>query len=188
MSSSRSWLHQDILDVELNPGNIIRNCGPSLTNWRILQVLETHDCQAAEGSLRPSYTSIKMRCCVDGDLLNKAFVKFYVQLPWLNTDSQESDIRAKQATSWDPREFIALKTLSEDPEVSRFVPRIFSYTKGQQKQHPLVPVPGGFLNCFIWELVTGQKLGDFTGAATVFWLLEKWERDMVRSAFQEVIV
>jgi hypothetical protein len=96
-------------------------------------------------------------------------------MPWLNTEFQEPEIGANQATSFDPREFIALKALSEYPEVSKFTPSILSYTKGQQKKHPLVPILGGFLNCLVWELVPRKRLGDSTGDATVFWLLEQWE-------------
>jgi hypothetical protein len=126
-----------------------------------------------------------MRCVDTSDSSKQVLVKYFIQIPWVNTELQDSTTRANQATVFTPREYVALKTLSENPETSESVPKIIEYTKTQQRIHPDSPVPGGFLDCLVWEVVPGIRLGDSSGKAHAFWKLKWDERQLIREVFQQ---
>jgi hypothetical protein len=47
-------------------------------------------------------------------------------------------------------------------------------------------VPGGFLIYYVWEKVSGIRLGDYTGKARWFWDIQsKKERELIREKFEE---
>lgn len=187
MSPPRSWFRQQSSGLDLKPGSILRSVshGEKKVDWEIIQILHEQDCQATENNSRPSYASIKMRCIDTSDPSKQALVKFFIQIPWVNTELQDSTTRAKQATVFDPRDYVAFKILSENPETSKFVPKIIEYTKVQQRIHVDSPVPGGFLIRLVWEVVPGVQLGDFSGKAHAFWKLEPDKRQLAREVFEQ---
>jgi hypothetical protein len=126
-----------------------------------------------------------MRCVDTSDSSKQVLVKFFIQIPWFDTELQDSTTRANQATVFTPREYVALKTLSENSENSEAVPKITEYAKIQQRIHADSPVPGGFLDCLVWEVVPGVRLGDSSGKAHAFWKLKRDERRLIREVFEQ---
>lgn len=186
-SPPRSWFRQERSGLDLKPGSILRSVphGEKKVDWEIIQIVEQQDCQRAENHSRPSYASIKMQCVSTSDSSKQALAKFFIQIPWVDTELQDSTTRANQATVFAPKEYVALKTLSEIPETSEAVPKIICYAKIQQRIHPDSSVPGGFLDCLVWEVVPGVRLGDSSGKAHAFRKLKRDERQLIREVFKQ---
>jgi hypothetical protein len=109
-------------------------------------------------------------------------MRIYMQIPYVNTELNDSAIRAQQASVFTPEELLAYKTLTR--RRSTITPQLLGYKKG--KQDSSGPVPGGFITWFSWEIVPGLRLGDDFGAAA-FWGLDSSEREQIRSIFRETL-
>ena len=130
----------------------------------------------------PSYSSTKLLCHDSADPEKKAFMRIYMQIPYVNTESDDSAIRAQQASVFIHKELFAYKALTR--KGSTITPRLLGYKESQQDSSGLVP--GGFITWFAWEIVLGLRLGDDFGAAA-FWDLESSEREQVRLTFLETL-
>lgn len=179
---SFDWFRKDIVPSK----TIITLDYPARSEWKIIQKMNEHDHQMEENSVKagapPSYASIKLLCEETRDTKKKAMIRVYKQIPYIGTELDGPSERSQQASSFTPQELIALKTLTQ--KGSTVTPCLLGYKEGQQDSSGLVP--GGFITWVAWEIVPGICLGDNEGP-TIFWGLERSERDEVRLAFQKVI-
>ncbi|OQE10104.1 hypothetical protein PENFLA_c093G07795 [Penicillium flavigenum] len=105
-----------------------------------------------------------------------AYIRIWKQIPHLETEIDDPDIRARQAKpKWIPQELIAYKELTD--KNSGVTPRLLGWSREQQDGSGLVP--GGFLVSLAWEEVPGTQLGDQLGSEA-FWKLGQDERKRVR--------
>lgn len=105
-------------------------------------------------------------------------MRLYVQVPHRTTKMGDAETRGQQATTFTPRELIALLDLTK--KRSSNTPKLLEYKIGTQ--HCAGLVPGGFVIWLVWEIVPGIRLGDSEGADS-FWGLDNFEREQVRSVF-----
>ena len=181
MSSTRTWFRKGI-----EPGTTIILERPVRSEWKVVQKLNEYDYQMEEDNVKsgssPSYSSTKLLCHDSTDPEKKAFMRIYMQIPYVNTESDDSAIRAQQASVFIHKELFAYKALTR--KGSTITPRLLGYKESQQDSSGLVP--GGFITWFAWEIVPGLRLGDDFGAAA-FWDLESSEREQVRLTFLETL-
>lgn len=93
----------------------------------------------------------------DDRVQRRAEMRVYLQVPAVGTENDLPEIRAQQATTFDPPELQAYKALSSDHWVSTFTPALLGYEQGVQGEQGLVP--GGFYTIIVWEHVPGTPLG-----------------------------
>jgi hypothetical protein len=131
----------------------------------------------------PSYSSTKLFCHDSTNPEKKAFMRIYMQIPYVNTELDDSAIiRAQQASAFIHKELFAYKALTR--KGSTITSRLLGYKEGRQDSSGLVP--GGFITWLAWEIVPGLRLGDDFGAAA-FWDLDSSEREQVRLPFLETL-
>jgi hypothetical protein len=94
----------------------------------------------------PSYSSTKLLCHESGNPEKKALMRIYMQIPYVNTELDDSAIRAQQASAFTPKELLAYKALTR--KHSTITPQLLGYKKGRQESSGLVP--GGFITWFSW--------------------------------------
>ncbi|CAG8380684.1 unnamed protein product [Penicillium salamii] len=111
-------------------------------------------------------------------------MRVYLQLPYTNTELEDSATRAQQATTCDPAELSAYKTLSRNQWTSQFTPSLLAYQVSKQSDSGLIP--GGFIICIVWEVVPGLRLGDSFGSEP-FWasVQDITERNRIRARFED---
>lgn len=109
LQQERSWfLHGAPPDIPkpmhevTKPGNIITTQKPTLTNWRVLEVLSELEHQKEQGRL--SYAALKLLCSDAKDPGIQAVMRVYLQIPYTNTELMDSTVRATQATTFKPLE------------------------------------------------------------------------------------
>jgi hypothetical protein len=159
---------------------------PTPSSWRVIRELNEHVYQRDEegvknGSL-PSYASTKLLCEDISNPEQQAMLRIYMQIPYVNTECDTLSSRAKQATNFSPPELIAFKTFAR--EDSKGTPKLLGYKEVQQNSTGRVG--GGFLIYFAWQIVPGIRLGDYSGAKTL-WGLEPSEREEIRAAFKDSV-
>lgn len=190
MSRQQSWFRQGAIIQVLEPGDTIALENPQPTAWMIMELLNERQLQVEEEDVvkegaPPSYASIKLACVESTEPSRRAMMRVYMQIPYLNTELEDSETRAKQASTFTPRDLLAYKTFSGIPGGATFTPELLGYKENQQDSSGLVP--GGFITWFAWEIVPGPRLGDYSGDATGFWPLERAERDKIRQVFQKTL-
>lgn len=115
-------------------------------------------------------------------------MRIYLQIPYTNTELEDSTTRAQQAMSFKPAELYAYQILSKNILASKFTPSLLGYQESKQNDSGLVP--GGFITYIVWQVAPGLRLGDYSGDATGFWdsIKEISERDLIRALFKETFV
>lgn len=183
MSSPSPWFHQGELRKTFKVGNTIEFSKPEPSKWRITAITEEQDNRTDESDGVPAYTTAKLSCEeVKSGSRKRAFIRVYVQMPYVDTEFEDAEARRRQAARYKSNELVALQKLSKcEPPVT---PTLLGWHEGRQGQK--WPVPQGFLLYYAWEVVDGVRLGNATGQAPAFWTFEKLERDHVRAAFQKV--
>lgn len=176
MTPAREWFSEGI-----EPGTIISLDRPETSKWRILEKMNEHDHQVEHGR-GLSWASTKLLVEATGSSKSKGYMRIYMQIPNVNTETRHPDTRATQATTYSPHEFDAYKILSQ--KGSTITPKLLGYKEGTQDGSGLVP--GGFITWFVWEIVPGVQLGDEAGAAT-FRALASDEREEIRRMFQKTL-
>lgn len=167
-------------------GKVINLSHPKPSKWRILEVLHEHDYQKYESARVPSYASIKLSCDeIDGSG-RRSMMRIVMQIPYFNTELEDSAVRAKQATTtrFRTEEFLAFLTFAK--QGSTFTPPLLGYLEDRQDRLGLVP--GGFITYYAWEAIPGMRLGDYTGKAPQFWTLDEKQRGEIRVAFRETFL
>lgn len=178
MSSSRVWFRRDIV-----PGTLITLDQPVPSQWEIVKKLNEYDHQLGEKQrsyqgFGYSFASTKLLCRDPYDHSKTAFMRIFLQVPYLNTESDDADTRARQATALTPLELTAYQELLQ--KNSSNTPKLLGYKTTAQDRSGLVP--GGFAIWLAWEIVPGLRLGDKHGPDP-FWALESRERDKIRVSF-----
>lgn len=176
MSPAREWFSEGI-----EPGTIISLDRPGTSKWRILEKLNEHEHQV-ERDRGLSWASTKLRVEATGRSKSRGYMRIYMQIPYVSTETRYPDTRATQATTYSPHEFEAYKILSQ--KRSTITPKLLGYK--EETQDSSVLVPGGFITWLVWEIVPGIQLGDAVGAAT-FWGLAIGEREEIRQIFQRTL-
>lgn len=128
----------------------------------------------------------KPTCEEAGNSNMRAFIRVYVQIPYVDTEFEDFGTRRYHATRYKPEELIAEKLSRCEPPVTPkppVTPTLLGWH--QDKQAPEWPVPEGFLLHYAWEVVNGVRLGD-VNTAYEFWLLEGLKRDLIRAAFRKL--
>ena len=171
----------------LQPGKLITLTHPQETQWEIEKIINEYDNQMDQKDVRqdaPSYAAIKLSCSAFGES-TQAMMRVYVQIPYTNTELEDTATRAQQAMSYKPEELRAYQILGKDRWASKFTPSLLGYQESKQNDSGLVP--GGFLTYIVWQIVPGLQLGDYAGDATWFWdsIKERTERDLIRALFKE---
>jgi hypothetical protein len=165
-------------------GKIINLVHPQPSQWKIIEILNEHDYQSEKDDPLPSGASLKLSCIEVNGHGRHAMIRVCVQVPYLNTEMEDSATRSTQAIRYTPKELVAYKTLTE--KGSTITPQLLGYSEDRQDRSGLVP--GGFLTWFAWEVVPGLRLGDYSGKATAFWLLQDpKERAEIREAFRKAL-
>ncbi|CAG8948402.1 unnamed protein product [Penicillium salamii] len=168
-----------------SPGKLVTLSHPQRTQWVIDEIIDEIDEQEEENSEELlSFATAKISCTSNDDERTKAMMRVYLQVPYTNTELEDSATRAQQATACDPAELDAYKTLSRNQWTSKFTPKLLAYMVAQQKDLGLVP--GGFIVCIVWQVVPGLWLGDSFGSAP-FWdsVQDIAERNRIRAQFQD---
>lgn len=181
-----SWFRQGSVGQLFQVGKRISLSHPQPTNWEVVDILHEHAAQLPKGAAGPSLASLLLRCTQIGGCQQKAMMRIVMQIPEIDTELEDSTVRAKQAypRAYRTKEFQAFSTLTR--RGSTITPRFIGYCDGRQGPSGLVP--GGFLSYYAWEIVPGSQLGDYTGKATMFWTLGQQEREEIRAAFRETFV
>ncbi|KAI2791856.1 hypothetical protein POX_c04735 [Penicillium oxalicum] len=167
-SPSSRWLHQGT-----DPGTIITLDQPVPSQWKILEKLNERNFQAS-GEMRRrhghySYATAKLLCCDPNTPSRRAFMRFYLQVPFEDTEIQDPKTRSRQATTYAPPDN---------------VPKLLGYKVSTQDKSGLVP--NGFATWLAWEMVPGLRLGDKLGNDP-YWTLSAVEREHVRMAFMKAL-
>ncbi|KAJ5087187.1 hypothetical protein N7456_010803 [Penicillium angulare] len=162
-----SWFQYPLVTV----GNVIQL---EKKQWTVLRQYGERDAQASSDD-PPSFVSTKLKC-QSGNIT--AYMRIFMQVPFIGTESTPPHERAKQATTFNPRELQALSRLTT--KGSRFAPRLLD-TSIQTQDSVNGLVPGGALVFLVWEIVPGVRLGDTLGS-DVFWALSPDERNRIRAA------
>lgn len=170
----------------LQPGKLVKLIHPQ--QWKIDKIIKEYDNQMDQKNVRkdaPSYAAIKLSCSKVGDRSTQAMMRVYVQIPYTNTELEDTATRAQQAMSFKPEELHAYQILAKDRWVSKITPSLLGYLEFKQNDSGLVP--GGFLTYIVWQIVPGLRLGDYSGDATWLWesIQERAERDLIRARFKE---
>ncbi|CAG8881636.1 unnamed protein product [Penicillium salamii] len=168
-----------------SPGKLVTLSHPEQTEWEIDEIIDEIDDQGEENSEELlSFATAKLSCTSNDDGRTKAVMRVYLQVPYTNTELEDSTTRAQQATTCDPAELDAYKTLSRNQWTSKFTPKLLAYEVSQQKDSWLVP--GGFIACIVWQVVPGLRLGDSFGSVP-FWdsVQDIAERNRIRAQFQD---
>ncbi|KAJ5574010.1 uncharacterized protein N7459_008437 [Penicillium hispanicum] len=130
----------------------------------------------AHGTMRP-YAAGKFLCYPIQDPSKVAFMRIYLQIPFIDTEFIKAEDRAKQAVPpTEPTELVALK---EFKLKNCAVPDLLGYQNGVQGSDGLVP--GGELNYVIWDQVPGEPL-----RAEIFWRMDYSRREKFRARFREI--
>ncbi|KAJ5168219.1 uncharacterized protein N7482_003813 [Penicillium canariense] len=184
MSPPRSWFRQGPMRPVIEVGKVIKLSHPQPSKWRICEVLHEYDLQRHENAPRPSYTSILLSGYEIGGSRRPSMMRVVVQIPSIETQLENSTVRAKEATSLRTSGFRAFLTFTK--EGSTFTPPLLGYLEDGQDRSGLVP--GGYITYYAWEVVPGIRLGDDTGKASLFWTLDEKEREEIRDAFRDTFV
>jgi hypothetical protein len=169
--------------LKIDIGEVILISRPEPSAWRILEVLHEHHYQNYESHGDPSYATIEL-CCEEIHGSRRAMIRLVMQIPHFGTETKDSDVRARQATSFRTEEMLALMTFAKHG--STFTPPFLGYC--EERQDRLGPVPGGFLTSYAWEVVPGIRLGGRTGYAPNFWALDEKEREIIREDFRDIFL
>ncbi|KAJ5579886.1 uncharacterized protein N7459_005871 [Penicillium hispanicum] len=186
MSSKIAWFNQRSIRELFTPGKILPTSEPHPGQWKILEILEDEDHQMEQADVRggaKSYATLKLVCAKAADPSIQARMRVYLQVPAAGTETEQSSIRARQATTFEPEELRAYRIISMEESVSKFTPKLLGFHKARQNDSELVP--GGFIIFIVWEFVPGQPLDDGSGEASAFWDLDRPTRDKVRKLFKE---
>lgn len=175
-----SWFKKGI-----NPGTILTIDQPVPSQWEIVKKLNEYDLQLSEEhhrlGLRLSLATTKLLCRDPKDHTKQAFMRISLQVPYRGTEMDDTDTRAKQATTLTPQELIAYQELTEK---SMSTPKLLGYRTTTQDSSGVVP--GGFVVWLVWEMVPGLRLGSKDGS-DVFWDLAYAEREEIRVSFVKAL-
>ncbi|RHZ65842.1 uncharacterized protein CDV56_108752 [Aspergillus thermomutatus] len=175
------WFHHGT-----DPGTIITLDQPVPSRWKILEKLNEHDFQVSEEMSKHygshSLATTKLLCCDPTNPTKKAFIRVYLQVPYLNTEMKDPKTRALQATKYTPRELTAYQEFTRNG--FRNAPKLLGFKISTQDKSGLVPK--GFAIWLAWEVVPGLRLGDKHGDDP-FWTLMPVEREKVRMAFLKTL-
>ncbi|KAJ5762810.1 hypothetical protein N7533_001491 [Penicillium manginii] len=171
----------------IKAGKVIQLKDP-MSRWKIERLLSEREHRIFALEARnncPSYVSVKMQCSKDKEPTTKAFMRVFLQIPHKDTAFAPIKELAKHARqSYLPRELEAFQLFSKDDSASKCTPRLIGSLQVEQGRDLLVP--GGFLIYYVWEKVSGIRLGDYTGKARWFWDIQsKKERELIREKFEE---
>ncbi|OQD76071.1 hypothetical protein PENDEC_c005G01615 [Penicillium decumbens] len=185
------WFTQGRKGAALKPGQTITT--PNF-RWTIRRTRTEHEHRVTQEEAQfenlDSYASIKLSCFSPSNPSKRAIMRIYMQIPWKGTELEDPPVRAQQATVFTPPELTAYQTLTRHPSASKYTPKLLDFDEQLQHSSRCIPggwVPGGFLTIFVWEWISGQVLGDTTGAI-IFWTLEQTERDLIREKFKELLL
>lgn len=118
----------------------------------------------------------------DARVQRRAEMRVYLQVPSVGTENDPPEIRAQQATAFEPPELHAYKSLSSDHWVSKFTPSLLGYEEGVQGDNGLVP--GGFYTIIVWEHIPGVRLGQANRTdGCLFWSFPRWKMNEIRTKF-----
>lgn len=191
MKNPISWFTEGPMCQTVKPGNIITLSHPTLTKWKIHEIVNGFDHQMNKEDVTkdcPSYAAIKLSCSRVGDKRIRAMMRIYLQVPYTDTECHLALDRTAQAMAYKPDELRAFQLLAKDAAAARFTPRLLAFQ--ESKQDKLGLVRDGFLTYVVWELVPGLRLSDESGDPTLFWdtITERTERDLIRRLFKETFL
>ncbi|KAJ5707140.1 hypothetical protein N7488_006941 [Penicillium malachiteum] len=187
MEHTRSWFSQGPFKGKYVKHAIISTQNPVPRKWKILRVINEHDNQKPGKQDAISFTTIRLECRQE-DIRAlrsaRAEIRVYLQVPYINTELEAPDIRAEQAVDFHPNELKAYKIITADKYVSEFTPKLLAYEEGKQENWGLIPE--GFHITIAWEILPGVRLGvpDLL-AEHLFWKLNRYHRDKVRTQFKD---
>jgi hypothetical protein len=148
MSSPRSWFLQGPMQEVIDVGKVITLKHPTLSTWRILEVLHEHEYHNYESHGDLSYAAIELSCNEVGGLSRQSRMRIVIQIPHFGTKHKNSDVRAKQATRFRTEELLAFMTFAK--KGSKFIPPFPGYGEDRQDRSGLVP--GGFSDFLCLEV------------------------------------
>ncbi|CAL5872643.1 uncharacterized protein PFLUO_LOCUS6909 [Penicillium psychrofluorescens] len=168
----------------LSAGAIVKFYEPKEINFRIVTKIKEDNYQAtqeeiAEGFAQSSYCAAKYLC--EDESSNRALMRVYMQVPWINTESYPPEERQKQATAESEEvhmEVVALRAFWK--KSSSITPALLGFKEGRQTAS--MPVPNGYIIYLVWAEVPGVHLGDSMGP-TNFWKLPDDEKELIHKTF-----
>ncbi|KAJ5707000.1 hypothetical protein N7488_006801 [Penicillium malachiteum] len=164
MEPTHSWFTQEPIQDKYVQNAIISTQEPVPRAWRIARVVIEHDKQTTrefdeQGFF--SFATIRLACRraeirVARSPSPDTEIRVYLQVPYINTELEDPDVRAEQAVDFEPKELKAYKMMTPDESVFQFTPNL--------------------LGILLEYGVDSQKGG--------FWKLEKYKRDIIRIHFE----
>ncbi|KAJ5568047.1 hypothetical protein N7450_010533 [Penicillium hetheringtonii] len=118
------------------------------TQWKVLERLEQDNFQTEQKTSTispstPSHATLKLRCVrFPGNeaSTSESFMRVYMQIPHILTETEDSASRAAQANlMFRPAELDAYSDLSRDPTVSKFTPKLLGKKLSVQSSSGFVP-------------------------------------------------
>ncbi|KAJ5613963.1 hypothetical protein N7528_007617 [Penicillium herquei] len=185
--NNSSWFHQGPMRRLTEIGSVINLTKPQVSSWIICESLKERVSQVAEHEAtpdNPSFASLKLRC-TNIDKTIDAMMRIYLQIPYVNTELEPPTTRASQASSFNlkPKELTVYQMFCDDPKVPEITPNLLAYKETTQPEDNQQVIPSGFLIFVVWELLPGIHLKD----PSIFWALDRLERDAIRAAFLETL-
>lgn len=96
------WFKKDI-----HPGTIVALDQPAPSQWEIVKKLNEYDLQLTEEQyrlgIRLSLATTKLLCRDPTDHAKQAYMRIYLQVPYCDTEMDDPDARASQATEFIPQ-------------------------------------------------------------------------------------
>lgn len=149
--------------------------------WVIVEKLEEWQSRSTKDeteSLGDSLVAGKFLCHRVEDPSKLAFMRIYVQIPYIGSELIKAEERAKQAAP--PFEFIELTALKTFKlQNCTAIPDLLGYQHGVQDSDGLVP--GGYITHLVWDKVPGEPL-----RKEIFWQMDFSRREEFRARFREI--
>ncbi|CAG8011149.1 unnamed protein product [Penicillium salamii] len=175
-------------------GTSIQFRWPKHTSWTIRAKISQHNAQTEE--LEPDdpdyrVSSAQATFKVTNDDISEgawAYMRVYLQVPFLSTEFEPAEVRRRQATTSPHGEVDAM--LHFQKHKSTVTPRLLGFKRRRQGEDEFVP--GGYKIAMVFERVSGTRLADdhsgFCAPDPPKLLREfpkRQDRDLIRAKFNE---